>query len=121
MRLPEWKPDPEFGRRTLTQLLEGVQRAMTARPIIGDERFVDIGQPELNADPLGVAERIYAFARLDLTQEVRAAMTEWSTQNRAGARGEHHYTAEEFGLTDDEIRAAFAEYLDTFGAYCAPR
>jgi hypothetical protein len=120
MRLPEWKPDPEFGRRTLDQLLEGVQRAMAARPVIGEERFVDIGQPELNADPLGVAERIYDFAGLDLTPDVRAAMAQWSEQNRAGARGEHQYTAEEFGLTDEEIRAAFADYLDRFGSFCAP-
>src|SRR5262245_12990347 len=119
MRLPDWKPDPEFGRRTLDQLLEGVQRAMATRPAIGEERFVDIGQPALNADPLGVAERIYDFAGLDLADEVRAAMAQWSEQNRAGARGEHHYTAEEFGLTDDEIRSEFAEYLDRFGAYCA--
>ena len=121
MRLPDWDPDPEFGRRTLTQLLEGVQRAMAARPAIGEERFVDIGQPELNADAVAVAERIYDFAGLELDDEVRSAMAAWSEQNRAGARGEHHYTAEEFGLTEDEIRSAFAEYLDRFGAYCPPK
>ena len=120
MRLPDWNPDPEFGRRTLTQLLEGVKRAMAARPAIGEERFVDIGQPELNADAVAVAERIYDFAGLELADEVRTAMAAWSEQNQAGARGEHHYTAEEFGLTEDEIRSEFAEYLDRFGDYCAP-
>ena len=120
MRLPDWQPDPEFGRRTLAQLLEGVQRAMAARPVIGEERFVDIGHPELNAEPLRVAERIYDFAGLDLTDDVRTAMSQWSEHNQAGSRGQHRYSAEEFGLTVDEIRSAFAEYLDTFGAYCAP-
>jgi hypothetical protein len=120
MRLPHWKPDPEFGRRTLTQLLEGVQRAMAARPVIGEERFIDIGQPELQADPVGVAERIYEFAGLRLDDSVRDAMVSWSAQNQAGSRGEHHYTAEEFGLTAAEIHSEFAAYLERFGDYCTP-
>jgi len=119
MRLPDWTPDPEFGRRSLTQLLEGVQRAMAARPVIGEERFVDIGQPELQADAVGVAERIYEFAGLRLEDGVRTAMTKWGEQNQAGSRGEHRYTPEEFGLTADDIRSDFAEYLDRFGDYCA--
>jgi hypothetical protein len=118
MRLPDWVPDRAFGRRTLDQLLQGVTRAMAARPHIGEERFVDIGQPELNADPVGTAEHIYEFAGLDLSDDVRTAMTAWSDQNQAGARGEHRYSAEEFGLTTDEIRSEFAEYLDRFGDYC---
>jgi hypothetical protein len=48
-------------------------------------------------------------------------MVEWSSENRAGSRGEHRYSAEEFGLTDEQIRAEFADYLEAFGDYCAPR
>jgi hypothetical protein len=61
------------------------------------------------------------LAGLHLTDAVRAAMAAWSEQNQAGSRGAHHYNAEEFGLTDAEIRSAFAEYLDRYGDYCAPR
>jgi hypothetical protein len=121
MRLPDWKPDPQFGRETLEHLLGGVHRFMAARQAIGEDRFTDIGQPELQADPLGVAERVYEFAGLQLDDEVRRAMAGWSDQNEAGSRGEHHYSAEEFGLTDDQIRSEFAEYLKRFGEHCAPR
>jgi len=121
MRLPDWTPDREFGRDTLEHLLGGVRRAMADRDVIGDDRFIDVGQPELHADPVGVAERVYDFAGLRLDDHVRTAMTEWSAQNRAGSRGEHRYSAEEFGLTTNEIRHAFAEYLDRYGDYCAPR
>jgi hypothetical protein len=114
MRLPDWTPDAAFGRRTLDQLLEGVQRAMAARPDIGDERFFDVGHPRLDADPIGTAEDIYEFAGLRLDDDVRTAMAQWSEENRAGSRGEHRYTPEEFGLTADEIRSEFAEYLDGF-------
>jgi hypothetical protein len=120
MRLPDWTPDVEFGRRTLEQLLEGVQRAMAARPGIGEDRFLDVGHPRLNADPIGTAEDIYDFAGLRLDDDVRDAMTRWSDENRSGSRGEHRYSPEEFGLTAEEIRTAFAEYLERFGALCAP-
>lgn len=121
MRLPDWTPDPEFGRRTLTQLLEGVQRAMAARPVIGEERFLDIGQPELQADAISVAERIYEFAGLGLDDDVRNAMRRWDEHNRVGSRGQHRYTPEQFGLTAEDIRSEFAEYLDAFGDHCAAR
>jgi hypothetical protein len=121
MRLPDWTPDPEFGHETLEHLLGGVRRAMAARPAIGDDRFLDIGQPELVADPVGVAERIYDFAGLQLTDDVRDAMAHWAGENEVGSRGRHRYSAEEFGLTSEEIGAAFADYLDRFGTYCAER
>jgi hypothetical protein len=89
--------------------------------VIGEDRFVDVGQPELQADAVGVAERVYDFAGLELDDSVRGAMGEWSAGNRAGSRGAHRYSAEEFGLTDDEIREVFGDYLDRFGQYCFPR
>jgi hypothetical protein len=119
-RLPDWTCDPEeFGAEILDHFAEGVRRFIAARERIGEDRVVDIGQPELTADPIGVAERIYYFAGLDLTDDVRASMVEWSRENRAGSRGEHKYSAEEFGLTPARIREAFAEYLDRYGRYCA--
>jgi hypothetical protein len=44
-------------------------------------------------------------------------MTTFAAENRRGARGEHRYTAEEFGYTTDGIRDAFADYLDRFADY----
>ena len=58
----------------------------------------------MNASAVGVAERIYDFAGLTLTDEMRETIAVWSEQNRAGSRGAHTYTAEQYGLTDDEIR-----------------
>jgi hypothetical protein len=119
MRLPDWTADREFGRQTLEHLLEGVRRAMTDRAVIGEDRFIDVGQPEIQTDPIGAVECIYEFADLDLADDVRTAMITWSDQNRAGSRGEHRYSAEEFGLTAEEIRSSFADYLEAFGKHCA--
>jgi hypothetical protein len=61
------------------------------------------------------------LAGLELTDSVRGAMQTWSAQNAAGSRGEHRYSAEEFGITADEIRDVFADYFDRFGQYFASR
>lgn len=120
-RLPDWNPDAGYGQRILDEFHEAMTRATEARAVIGEDRFVDVGQPELNADPIGIAERVYDFAGLELDDSVRDAMVTWSEEHRAGSRGEHKYTAEEFDLTDDQIRDTFADYLDRFAEYCFPR
>jgi len=117
-RIPHWTFDREtFGHEILADFADSAQRGMASRAIIGEDRFLDIGQPELNADPLGTAERLYEFAGLELSGEVATAMKSWSEQNEAGSRPEHHYTAEEFGLTDEEIRTSFAGYIDRYQQY----
>ena len=89
-----------------------------ARTVVGGARFLDVGQALVESDPVAVAERIYDFAGLVLTDEVREGMAAWAEGNRRGSRGEHHYRAEEFGLTPDRIREAFADYLQVYGSYC---
>jgi hypothetical protein len=122
MRLPDWELDAEeHGRATLQQFHESMARATEARALIGEDRFLDVGQPELQDDAVAVAERVYEFAGLEFEDSVRDAMANWSEGNRAGSRGEHRYSSEEFGLTDDEIREVFADYLDRFGQYCFPK
>ena len=85
--------------------------------VLGEHRFVDVGQRALEADPTGIAERVYDHAGLDLDQPARKALLEWAARNQPGSRGHHVYQPEDFGLTADEIRHAFAEYLDTFPDY----
>jgi Sulfotransferase family len=117
-RLPDWRYDPDtYGGEFLNHLGEGVRRFMRVREEVGEEVFVDVGQPELEVDPLGVADRVYEFAGLDLSSDVRATMLQWSEENRAGSRGEHSYTLEEYGLTEVAIREVFADYIDRFGDY----
>jgi hypothetical protein len=60
-------------------------------------------------------QRIYDELGMEFSRGVRPSMEAWLERNRRGAHGEHRYTAEEFGLTDDQIRDAFAPYLQWFG------
>jgi hypothetical protein len=41
-------------------------------------------------------------------------MREWLADNERGKRAEHRYSAEQFGLSEDELRATFADYRNRF-------
>ena len=119
-RTPTWSPGPTFGREMLDHWADGVRQAIAARDELGEHRFVDVAQHELEADPVGIAERIYAAAGLSLDRSVAGAMGDWAEANRRGSRGAHQYTLEQYGLTATEVTGAFGPYLDRFGARCAP-
>jgi hypothetical protein len=119
-RIPDWEPDDwsSFGHDQLERFAAAARQGAASRARIGDDRFIDISQPEMEASAVAVAERIYDFAGLTLSDELRATMAAWAEQNRSGSRGAHSYSAEQYGLTEDEIRDAFADYLDAYGKYC---
>jgi Sulfotransferase family len=119
MLVPGWEPPPSFGAFVLEHYVIGVQRMMAARDRLGEERFLDVGQRQVELDAVGTAARIHEFLGLELSDDVRRAMVEWAAVNQRGSRGEHRYSSEEYGLTDDGIRAAFAPYTDRFGAFAA--
>ncbi len=119
-RIPDYEP-PDwsvFGHAQLERYAGAALHATEVRARIGDDRFIDVSQQQMNTAALDTAERIYDFAGLTMTDEMRSTITQWAEENRAGARGAHTYTAEQYGLTDDEIRDAFGPYLAQYGECC---
>lgn len=114
-RTPTWTPSPTFGQEILGHWGEGMQKALAARDAPGADRFVDIAQHELEADPVGCAERVYAAAGLDLEGGVADAMGRWASENRRGSRGAHRYRLEDYGLSAGEVTDVLAPYLERFG------
>jgi hypothetical protein len=113
-RTPTWSPGPSFGREMLGHWAEGMRQAMAARERLGEARFVDVAQHQLEADPVGTAQRVYASAGLRLTGAAADAMGAWADGNRRGSRGEHRYSLEEFGLCAEDVTVAFGPYLERF-------
>jgi hypothetical protein len=108
-----------LGREVLEHFFDGIQQATADRAALAEERFIDIGQKELEADGVGTAGRIYEFLGLELTDEVRDTMSRWVVDNRRGSRGEHRYSPEQYGLTTQQIVEACRAYPDRFGAFCS--
>jgi hypothetical protein len=105
----------EIGAFALEHLAVSISRVTAFRDRHGDARFIDVRHGEFNADPFGVAERIYRQLGVALAPAARADMEAWLERNRKGAHGEHRYAAEDFGLTAQSIRSAFADYSARFG------
>ena len=79
-----------------------------ARPKYDQAQFVDVAFSDLVKDPLGVTRGIYERFGLDWTPEVQAAIEEIDRDSRQGAaKPSHSYRLEDYGLTEDEVRARF--------------
>ena len=76
---------------------------------------MDIHLGHILREPLRVVDRIYGFCGLELSAETRKRMSQWVENNRQGKHGTHDYTLDTFGLTEDDINAAFSFYVDNYG------
>ena len=103
-----------LGREVSNHLRVGVEQAIDARARIGDDRFLDVHHREFVADPMGTVHRVYEFLGYALTPAVEQTIAEWTAVNRTGAQGAHRYTAEQFGLTDAQLRDDYRVYTDHF-------
>ena len=80
-----------------------------ARPAYDQDQFVDVAFSDLVKDPLGVTRGIYERFGLDWTPQAQAAIEEIDREARSGAaKPSHSYRLEDYGLTEDEVRARFA-------------
>ncbi len=73
--------------------------------------YLDLQFKDSIHEPESVLRQLYAFANLDLTDQTLQEMQRWRTFNQREARPEHHYTAEEFGLSHERLNAQFSPYI----------
>ena len=106
----------ELGAEQLECWAEGVRRAMDFRKRLGDDRFVDVSFADLQVHPVSALEKSYAQLGLDFTEAARAAVRQWADQHKPGSRGSHAYELADYGLTPEQVRASFTEYLATYDA-----
>lgn len=91
----------------------GVKHTMKARE--GNEhRFFDVWFKDTVSKPFEVIQKMYDFIGMELTAEAKAAMEQHRDENQRGDRPAHEYTLEEYGYTEEGIRAQYAEYCERF-------
>ena len=103
-----------LGREISVHLREGMEHAIVERARIGENRFLDVHHRDLIADPKGTIRRIYSWLGLELGPDVEQTIFAWQAQNRMGTQGVHRYTAEQYGLTTDQIRSDYDFYIRHF-------
>ncbi|WP_299697970.1 sulfotransferase [Hydrocarboniphaga sp.] len=72
-----------------------------------DVRFVDTVK-----NPMDVVARVYDFLGWSLPAELAASMRNWLAEDEKAHQGGHAYTAQQFGLSDEQIRRDFAAYIE---------
>ncbi len=99
---------------------EGLDRAMKVRPTLPSEQLMDVRLDDLNDDPEGTLRSIYDHFGMDWDEENMPGLIQDHLAREAKrARkmsGRHKYTAEQFGLTREELRAEFEDYESMFVA-----
>lgn len=105
---------PALGREISEHLREGMERAIAERACIGEDRFLDVHHRDLVADPMATVRRVYDWLGMELKTDVAQSILLWQDANALGAHGAHRYTAEQFGLTADQIRSDYDFYIRHF-------
>ena len=91
----------------------GTRHAMKVRQA-SKGQFIDISFKELLGNPEQTTRSIFNFIGVKTTSESLAAMQLHRDQNQRDSRPPHDYSLEDFGLTEKNIKATFAGYIDAF-------
>lgn len=91
----------------------GARRAMEARRQ-HPERFHDVQHRDFVKDPIGVVQDIYRRFDLTLEPAVEEQMKLWLKRHEESKPGYHRYTPEQFGITEEDIRREFKDYIEYY-------
>lgn len=117
-RLHSGEVDPQrIGREWVEIWARAAERARRVRREHGSEHFLDLPYEELTSDPVGSAERIWRLLGEDFDADTRARTLAYTRRDRRKNPGGHRYSLERYGLTAEEVHAAFGP--DLTGAQAA--
>ena len=88
-----------------------IERSEAYRVANGADSICDIDYKAQMRDPIGTMRRVYAHFDEQLTDEAATAMQATLDANPQGKHGKHSYSLEEFGLSADQIKERFADYI----------
>ena len=111
MYLPEHLDLHALGAETLDQLARTADRARAARDSVPSDRWIDVPFEHLRTDPVQVVERIHRAFGYDWDGATEAAVRSAAASKGHRKSSGHRYTAAEFGLDADQIRARIPSLL----------
>src|SRR5579875_1326175 len=108
------KADPkQCGRREFELWKIGIDRALKVRDR-NPERFLDVDFREFVNDTMGGVRAIYRHFGLKLDEPTERRMQSWLDAHAHTRPGFHKYTPEQYGLTAQEIRRKYADYIERY-------
>jgi hypothetical protein len=77
-------------------------------------QVLDLIHGDFHRNPMQVLERIYGFIGMEMTEAARAGMTQRIAEKPEMQHGVHRYDVADFGLSKEEIRERFGDYVERF-------
>lgn len=97
-----------IGRTQLAMLGRSWRTFAAARTAYDPAQFVDVDYRAFVADPVGTVGRIYDAFGIGWTQRARDEVARIDAASRTGrARPAHAYALADYGLSEEQVRAAF--------------
>lgn len=78
-------------------------------------QVLDVIHADFHREPMAVLERIYSFIGMDMPDDTRAGLAQRIEEKPELARGVHRYSIADYGMTEDEARASFGDYVERYG------
>jgi Sulfotransferase family len=103
-----------IGARECAYWSRAVARTHAARQA-RSAQFYDVDHRRFHADPLGTVRGIYEYFDFELSPATEARMREWIAASPTSKHGEHRYRIDDYGISEAEIRGAFADYMARHG------
>ena len=91
-----------------------LQKALTARAPMAQDRFLDIYFDQFNNDPIGTVNSIYAHFQMTVSPGHAKRMAVWLRDNPRSSFGKHAYKADDFGIIPEIEESRFAFYKTEF-------
>ncbi|MGH8447537.1 MAG: sulfotransferase family protein [Solimonas sp.] len=97
------------GQQWSELMMNALNHAMKVRES-APQQFFDVQFRDTVKRPMEVVREIYAWLGLPMPADAEAAMSTWLAADEKTHQGGHHYTAQQFGLSDAQINRDFAAY-----------
>src|SRR6056300_227458 len=91
-----------------------IERVLAYKERHGWDSIYDLQYADIMANPILEMQKLYEHFGEDFTEDVRAGMEQYMLNNPKGKHGKHEYQLEDYGLSDAQIRAHFADYCERF-------
>ncbi len=75
-------------------------------------QFHDVDHRQFHREPMRVVRGIYDRFGLSLSDEAAERMQRWIADSPTSRHGEHRYDISDFGITPEQVRKRFAEYIE---------
>ena len=108
-----------IGAEQLAIWVEAIRRAIAFRARVGDARFADIPFADIQSNPVMALQRAYTQLEIPFDARSHAAIKQWAHSHKPGQHGTHVSHLEDFGLSADDVRAAFGSYTERFATLLA--